>query len=130
MLNVRHVLPEISCIDASQYVRHGCAQFNKLIMIDRTFYGSETPNPTGIKASEYDVVTGANRDLTSGIQTNSWCSAVRTNQHRGDAGVLQTHSLHMPSTVPAAICTNIICSHGSVDATSREHGETLGGQQC
>lgn len=54
------------------------AQYNKLIMIDRTFYGGEVPNPTGIKASEYDVVTGANRDLTSGIQTNSWCSAVRT----------------------------------------------------
>ena len=55
-------------------------------MIDRTFYGSETPNPTGIKASEYDVVTGANRDLTNGIQTNSWCSAVRAISHCAGAG--------------------------------------------
>ena len=61
--------------------RHGRAQYNKFIMIDRTFYGTEVPNPTGIKASEYDVVTGVNRDLTSGILTNSWCSAVRTIPH-------------------------------------------------
>ena len=55
-----------------------CAQYNKFIMIDRTFYGAdEPPNPTGIKASEYDVITNTNRNLTSGIQTNSLCSAVR-----------------------------------------------------
>lgn len=76
----------MSCSDASHCAWRGRAQYNKLIMIDRTFYGSEVPNPTGIKASEYDVVTGANRDLTSGIQTNSWCSAVRSTSHCADAG--------------------------------------------
>ena len=53
-------------------------QFNKLIMIDRTFYGSEAPNPEGVKASEYDVDTDTYRNLSSGTVTNSWCSAART----------------------------------------------------
>ena len=100
MLHARHVLPAASCRNASHCM--GRAQYNKLIMIDRTFYGSETPNPTGVKASEYDVVSGANRDLTSGIQTNSWCSAVRAISHRAAAGypayLCYSHALWSPSS--------------------------------
>ncbi|KAK9834905.1 hypothetical protein WJX81_007597 [Elliptochloris bilobata] len=55
---------------------HGImTKYNKFIMIDRTFYGTEVPNPEGVKASEYDVATDTYRNLTSGIQSNSWCSA-------------------------------------------------------
>ena len=57
----------------------GCAlalQYNNVIMIDRIWYGGQTLNSTGITASEYDVQTNTYRNLSSGIQTNSWCSTV------------------------------------------------------
>ena len=55
------------------------AQYNKFIMIDRIFFSAsgQTSNPYGILASEYDVTTDTWRDLSSGIISNSWCSAVR-----------------------------------------------------
>lgn len=54
-------------------------QYNKFIMIDRIFFeaGGQTANPYGILASEYDVTTNTFRDLSSGIVSNSWCSAVQ-----------------------------------------------------
>ena len=55
------------------------AQYNKFIMIDRIFFTAQNqmPNPYGVLASEYDVVTDTFRNLSSGIISNSWCSAVR-----------------------------------------------------
>ena len=55
------------------------AQYNKFIMIDRIFFAADdqTPNPYGHMATEYDVTTDTFRDLSSGITSNSWCSAVR-----------------------------------------------------
>ena len=55
------------------------AQYNKFIMIDRIFFAADnqTPNPYGHLATEYDVTTDTFRDLSSGIVSNSWCSAVR-----------------------------------------------------
>ncbi len=55
------------------------AQYNKFIMIDRIFFAAdnETANPYGLLASEYDVITDTFRNLSSGIISNSLCSAVR-----------------------------------------------------
>ena len=58
---------------------HVSAQYNKYIMIDRIFFAADnqTPNPYGLLASEYDVTSDTFRNLSSGIISNSWCSAVR-----------------------------------------------------
>ena len=58
---------------------HMRAQYNKFIMIDRIFFAAQNqmPNPYGLLASEYDVVTDTFRNLSAGIISNSWCSAVR-----------------------------------------------------
>ena len=55
------------------------AQYNKFIMIDRIFFAADnqTPNPYGHMATEYDVASNTFRDLSAGITSNSWCSAVR-----------------------------------------------------
>ena len=55
------------------------AQCNKYIMIDRIFFTAQNqlPNPYGVLASEYDVVTDTFRNISIGIISNSWCSAVR-----------------------------------------------------
>ena len=91
------------------------AQYNKLIMIDRTFYGTEVPNPTGIKASEYDVVTGVNRNLSSGIQTNSWCSAVRTTPPTlcGCGVSCRCAVLTCPVQPPQQNLQRSFCAHGA-----------------
>ena len=39
-------------------------RYNKILMIDRRFYGSEAPNPTYIVAAEYDVANNAVRNVT------------------------------------------------------------------
>ena len=55
------------------------AQYNKFIMIDRIFFAqnNQMSNPYGHLATEYDVTTNTFRDISSGIVSNSWCSAVR-----------------------------------------------------
>ncbi|CAK0787896.1 hypothetical protein CVIRNUC_011118 [Coccomyxa viridis] len=70
-------------------------RYDKILMIDRRFYGSEAVNPTYIVAGEYDTQTNAVRNVTGkpvstpahvtfkqflnnyrrpGISSNSWCS--------------------------------------------------------
>ena len=82
----RVVVPMLVCMPpalpmpAHVLTSGGCArQYNKFIMIDRIFFEADgqTPNPYGILASEYDVTTNTFRDLSSGITSNSWCSAVQ-----------------------------------------------------
>ena len=77
--------------------RHALAlQFNKFIMIDRIWYGGQTPNPTSITASEYDVL------LSSGIQTNSWCCEWR----------LEGLKATMPVTASRHTCTGFVHTQG------------------
>ena len=45
----------------------GC-RYNKILMIDRRFYGSEAPNPTYIVAAEYDIANNAVRNVTGTSQ--------------------------------------------------------------
>ena len=39
-------------------------RYDKILMIDRRFYGSEAVNPTYIVAGEYDIQTNAVRNVT------------------------------------------------------------------
>ena len=84
------------------------AQYNKFIMIDRIFFTNQNqlPNPYGHMATEYDVTTDTFRDLSSGIVSNSWCSAVRLLLPGRCQACVDAHSaqvLHWARLLPA--CT-------------------------
>ncbi len=50
-------------IQCSALCGFGC-RYNKILMIDRRFYGSQAPNPTYIVAAEYDIANNAVRNVT------------------------------------------------------------------
>ena len=98
------------------------AQHNKFIMIDRIFFAAsgQTSNPYGILASEYDVTTDTFRDLSSGITSNSWCSAVRPvemqpaglaqqyvrkSMQRSSSGAMQASGVHYQFALSLLCCT-------------------------
>ena len=71
--------PPSSPTPARMLTKRVVRQYNKFIMIDRIFFTADgqNPNPYGHLATEYDVTTNTFRDLSPGITSNSWCSAVR-----------------------------------------------------
>ena len=87
----QHLLPSLCCLADLVRVRSSCADASmhantvvcgctaQQVYHDRRIFfaaNNESANPYGLLASEYDVTTDTFRNLSSGIISNSLCSAV------------------------------------------------------